>query len=183
MRKESLRFATNTSRNQRILDIGTGSGILIPSLARYGEVSAIDLEPIFLKKAKALAARYNLPADIQQADILNLPFPDSTFDTITCISILEHVQDLDKAFAETRRVMKPGAILIVGVPIERFLVKSIFNLFGIKKEEDRGHCSHYTIIEKKLRKYFRLEHQKKIPSFLPDSLSLYKIYKCSKIES
>src|SRR3989344_724991 len=177
--RQSLGMVENTQRNQKILDIGTGSGVLIPSLARYGKVYAVDREEKFLAKARALCARYSIPSIIRRADILALPFRDSIFDTITCISIMEHVQDLDKAFTEIRRVMKKGGALVVGVPIEKFLVKSIFSLFGLQQEKI-DHCSHYTIIEQKLRNYFVAKKIKKIPSFLPHSLSLYKMYYCIK---
>lgn len=178
--RESLKLVDNARTDQSILDIGTGCGVLIPSLAQYGKVSAVDREEKFLSKARKLCARYNIPADIRNADILHLPFRNSMFDTVTCISILEHVPDLDAAFTEIRRVMKRGGALVVGVPIEKFLVKGIFNIFGLKEKEDRGHCSHYTVIEQKLGKYFTVKKIRKIPRHLPHSLSLYKIYYCIK---
>lgn len=179
--KESLKMIDNHNKNQEILDAGTGCGVLIPSLAQYGKVYAVDVYPKFLNKAKELSKTYNIKPEILKADITNLPFPDNKFDTITCISTLEHIRDLDKAFNELRRVLKKKSVLIIGLPIEKFFVKSIFGLFGITEKKDRGHYSHYTTVEKKIRMYFKLGGGKKIPfNFLPHSLNLYKIFKCIK---
>jgi len=169
-------------RGQKILDLGTGSGVLIPSLGKYNKVYAIDREKMFIKKAKKIAKMSNVKAICIRQDISSkLPFKNSFFDAVFCVSVLEHIEDLDKVMKEVKRIIKPGGLFIVGLPIERFLVKSAFNIFGIKQHEDRGHISDFADINKKLKKYFDIERTEKIPfNLFPDALSLYIVFKCRK---
>jgi ubiquinone/menaquinone biosynthesis C-methylase UbiE len=61
-----------------------------------------------------------------------MPYPDHHFDTVLLISILEHLkpEDQPRAFAEIRRVLKPGAQVVYGVPIERPLMVFMFRRLG-----------------------------------------------------
>ncbi|MDQ1254826.1 MAG: hypothetical protein QG646_4096 [Euryarchaeota archaeon] len=52
-----------------------------------------------------------------QADLLNLPFKSKIFDCVFASHVLEHIQDDEKAIAEIKRILKPGGIAILPVPI------------------------------------------------------------------
>jgi SAM-dependent methyltransferase len=54
---------------------------------------------------------------VQEGDVLNLRFPDNDFDYVLCNHVLEHIPDDRRAMSELRRVLKPGGIGILQVPI------------------------------------------------------------------
>jgi len=54
---------------------------------------------------------------LQQVDILDIPFPDNSFDLIVCVHVLEHIRDDLRAIRELYRVLKPGGKALLAVPI------------------------------------------------------------------
>jgi ubiquinone/menaquinone biosynthesis C-methylase UbiE len=61
-----------------------------------------------------------------------MPYPDEHFDTILLVSILEHLKPAEQvaAFAEMRRVLKPGGQVVYGTPVERPMMVFLFKLLG-----------------------------------------------------
>jgi 2-polyprenyl-3-methyl-5-hydroxy-6-metoxy-1,4-benzoquinol methylase len=51
-----------------------------------------------------------------QADITSSPFPSGYFDAITCLNVLEHIEEDNKAIAHLSRLLKPGGIAFISVP-------------------------------------------------------------------
>lgn len=96
---------------ETILDIGCGSGALDRMLARrFGAanpITATDVNPFLLREAGALAEAEGLMIDFRDANAEALPFPDSSFDCICSVTVLEEC-DADKALREIRRVLRPG---------------------------------------------------------------------------
>jgi ubiquinone/menaquinone biosynthesis C-methylase UbiE/DNA-binding MarR family transcriptional regulator len=99
----------------RIIDIGTGTGALLPLLAETGaQVTAVDNSAAMLDKAKALCKRANLASvKFRKADIRKLPFKDREFDAAYCSMVLHHLDDPAPAVAEMARVVKPGGRVVV----------------------------------------------------------------------
>jgi SAM-dependent methyltransferase len=95
----------------RLLDAGCGSGRTLDDLARYGRVSGVDLSP-----EAVAAARQRGHADVHLGRVEEMPFPDDTFDVVTCLDVIEHTPDDGATFAELRRVTRPGGLLIATVP-------------------------------------------------------------------
>ena len=95
----------------RVLDAGCGSGRTLRELARYGEVSGIELDP----DAAAFAAAKG-DGEVRVGRLEELPWEDDTFDLITCLDVIEHTADDRLTLAELRRVSKPGGWLLVTVP-------------------------------------------------------------------
>jgi SAM-dependent methyltransferase len=95
----------------RILDAGCGSGRMLDELVRFGDVSAIDLNP-----RGVAAARARGHAGVMQGRIEDLPFPDQKFDLVTCLDVLEHTADDVHTLRELLRVTRRGGYLLVTVP-------------------------------------------------------------------
>jgi SAM-dependent methyltransferase len=95
----------------RILDAGCGSGRMLVELARYGAVAGVELD----SEAVAIA-RARDHFDVRIARVEELPFPDASFDLITCLDVIEHTPDDCRTLSELRRVCRPGGWLLVTVP-------------------------------------------------------------------
>jgi ubiquinone/menaquinone biosynthesis C-methylase UbiE len=94
----------------RLLDAGCGSGRMLVELARYGEVTGVDVS------WEAVAAARARGHDVVRAPVEAMPFPDGAFDVVTCLDVIEHTADDLATLAELRRVTRPGGLLIATVP-------------------------------------------------------------------
>lgn len=94
-----------------ILDLGCGTGILFDMLRRRvgsaGSVTGVDFSFEMAQKAHRNFPFENV--NVVDADAVNLPFADSTFDVAVAFSAFPHFSDQQKALDETHRVLKPGA--------------------------------------------------------------------------
>jgi SAM-dependent methyltransferase len=94
-----------------VLDYGCGSGEFSMILARRGaRVFGIDISPRLIEQARASAAemgRNGSPPHFLAGDAQHTPFGDAMFDYVLGNGALHHL-DLEKAFAEIARVLKPG---------------------------------------------------------------------------
>lgn len=97
----------------RILDAGCGTGGLLIHLEKLGWAAGVDLSATAL----SFARRRELP-HLARASVEALPFADATYDLVTCMDVLYHLQVQEDlaALAEFRRVLRPGGWLLVKVP-------------------------------------------------------------------
>jgi SAM-dependent methyltransferase len=100
----------------RILDAGCGSGRNMVELARYGEVTGVELSAIALEAARARDV-----GDVIAGSVLAMDVPDGVFDLAVCLDVIEHLADDRAALRELRRVVAPGGALIVTVPAYQWL--------------------------------------------------------------
>lgn len=110
---ESLACLLSLVRPQadwKMLDVATGAGHTALAFAPFvSQVVATDLTEEMLAMTSQLAAVQNLTnLTTERADAEQLPFPDSTFDLVTCRLAFHHFPQPDKAMAEIARVLKPG---------------------------------------------------------------------------
>mgnify|MGYP003363185330 CR=1 FL=1 len=100
-------------RSSRILDIGTGSGFLACLLAAEGyETVGIDLTPEMILRARDMASALNVEADFQVMDAENPEFEPESFDAIVTRNLSWTLPDVEKAYREWHKLLKPGAVLI-----------------------------------------------------------------------
>ncbi len=99
-----------------ILDAGCGSGRMLDELVDYGRVAGIDASPRGVEAARARGH-----ADVQVGSVDQLPYPDSLFDLVTSLDVIEHVHHDERALRELWRVTRPGGYLLATVPAYRWL--------------------------------------------------------------
>lgn len=99
--------------NMIVGDFGCGTGALSASLALHvAHVHAIDASPEMLAAARArIGDMHNVT--ITEGSLESLPLPDASLDAAIMLLVLHHVAQPQKAFAEARRVLKPGGRLLV----------------------------------------------------------------------
>jgi ubiquinone/menaquinone biosynthesis C-methylase UbiE len=104
----------------RSLEIGAGTGYFSLNLLQAGVVrSAVctDVSPGMLETLRANAERLGLDVETARADAAALPVADASFDLVLGHAVLHHLPELDKAFAEFSRVLRPdGTLLFAGEP-------------------------------------------------------------------
>jgi ubiquinone/menaquinone biosynthesis C-methylase UbiE len=92
-----------------VLEIGPGFGPATELLAdRVERLTALEIDPGL---AGALRERLGDRATITDGDATAMPFPDASFDSAVCFTMLHHVPTVeaqDRLFAEVRRVLRPG---------------------------------------------------------------------------
>jgi demethylmenaquinone methyltransferase/2-methoxy-6-polyprenyl-1,4-benzoquinol methylase len=103
-------------RGQKILDIGTGTGILIPFLLREvdynGHVTAIDYAEKMIEICRSKYGHLsNVSLEVQ--NIEQLDFPSESFDAVTCFGLFPHLENKQEVLHRTNRVLKPGGKLII----------------------------------------------------------------------
>jgi ubiquinone/menaquinone biosynthesis C-methylase UbiE len=101
-------------RYERSLEVGAGTGYFTLNLLRAGVIGdavATDISPGMLETLSASAERLGLDVRTTRCEADKLPFPDASFDLVFGHAVLHHLPDLEAAFAEFRRVLKPGGTL------------------------------------------------------------------------
>ena len=162
----------NGQTYNNFLEIGFGSGILLPELAsRTKKLTAIDQHD-YIEIVKDIIKTKNVQADLLKADILDMPFPDNTFDGILCLSVLEFIKDTPQAIKEIKRVARPKAKIVIGSPILNFLTDFCYKTIKYKQHSQMHKSDHKTIIDN-IKNNFRVSKIKTYPAFLPLNLSLF----------
>jgi ubiquinone/menaquinone biosynthesis C-methylase UbiE len=103
------------------LEVGAGTGYFSLNLMRSGAIADLtctDISTGMVEALNANAERLGLDnVRAIRADSESLPFPDSSFDLVLGHAVLHHLPDLDQAFAEFQRVLRPGGrIVFAGEP-------------------------------------------------------------------
>ena len=111
-RKISLQsLSAYTQRN--VLINGIGSGLDIPFLPEGPIYTGNDLTPAMLRRASVQAQKHKTDITLHQADVMQLPYVDASFDAVVLHLILAVVSDPARALQETSRVLKPGGKIFI----------------------------------------------------------------------
>jgi 2-polyprenyl-3-methyl-5-hydroxy-6-metoxy-1,4-benzoquinol methylase len=109
---------------QRVLDFGCGSGVLLPFLAKISaQVTAADLDMTPFERMKA---EMGFQANIEKLDLRTATLgglPAASYDVITALDVLEHVEDLKGSLDDLLRLLKPGGRLVISGPTENIFYK------------------------------------------------------------
>lgn len=96
---------------ERVLEVGVGTGRSIELYPARADVTAIDISPRMLERARGRAAALGSNADLRVADVQALPFDDGGFDIVIATFVFCSVPDPVLGLREVRRVLRPGGRL------------------------------------------------------------------------
>ena len=104
------------NENEQILDVGCGAGMMLKALEEYGNVWGLD------KSEKALGySREKVPEAQMLLGSFPRDLPRNSFDIITVLDVLEHIDEDAKALAALKGALAPDGIAIITVPAYQFL--------------------------------------------------------------
>ena len=161
------------------LDIGSGNGELIDAVTR-----AFRVKPRACDYRADLMAIDGITVDVANLNTERLPYPDSSFDLVTCTEVIEHLEHYRSVLREVSRVLRPGGVFVVSTPNVlnlrsrlRYLFFGFFNMFGpLRFGDDRYHSTHGHINPVP---YFYLAHSLSGAGFSDISVSVDKLQRGS----
>ncbi len=105
---------------RRSLEVGCGTGFFTLNLRLAGvldECHVTDLSPRMVETAGRNAAGLGFTIEGRVADVERLPYDDDSFDVVVGHAVIHHVPDVEQAFREILRVLRPGGrVVICGEP-------------------------------------------------------------------
>lgn len=115
-------------KGERVLHAGCGSGQVDQLLRYWLKITACDIS----SGAVRMYAQINWPhCQVEQADILNLHYPDQEFDGVYNLGVMEHFSEAEilQAFREFHRVLKPGGRVVIFWPPLNSPIRHVLSLF------------------------------------------------------
>lgn len=103
-----------TSRGGSVLEVGVGTGLVLPLYGPAVAVTGIDFSHDMLEKAHDRVAEVSLNnVALRQMDARSLDFPDENFDTVTAMHVLSVVPEPERVVAEMARVCRKGGQVVI----------------------------------------------------------------------
>ncbi|HDQ06933.1 MAG TPA: class I SAM-dependent methyltransferase [Candidatus Bathyarchaeota archaeon] len=101
---------------QKILDVGTGTGILIPYLSRAvgsdGSVTAVDYSENMIQRCRTKRSHLK-NVTIELKNIEETAFPAESFDAVICFGVFPHLKNKEKALRNINYALKLGGKLVI----------------------------------------------------------------------
>jgi ubiquinone/menaquinone biosynthesis C-methylase UbiE len=149
-----------------ILDVGCGSGIHLELFRQFGDVFGVDIS----EEAVAYCQEKGFQ-NVYQGKAEQLPFADNSFDMLSAIELLEHLQNDEEVLREFSRVLRKNGFLFITVPAYQFL--------WTEHDEALNHMRRYTlpVLKKKLTNAgFQVQKGTYMVTFT-SPLFVYRIFK------
>jgi SAM-dependent methyltransferase len=127
--RDAALHALKPEAGKIILDVGCADGAMMVYCGLQGaEVYGQDINPHVVSIANGLLSRFNLRGQAVCGDASTLQFPDNHFDGVISSDFFEHITDNTKVqvLSEIRRVLKPGATLVIKTPNLSYLRAALF---------------------------------------------------------
>ena len=156
----------------RILEIGYGSGLLMPTLATLApRVAGVDIASDPEVTGRILRG-LGVEVELHKGDIASFDAGGEMFDLIVAFSIFEHVADPAAALAACSRLLRTGGQLLIGMPrVDRFMVP-LFDLIGFHDIQNHHVTTHRQVV-RAARGFFALHRFAGFPRWLPRWAGLY----------
>jgi SAM-dependent methyltransferase len=117
---------------RRVLEVGSGTGVITQYLATREHVVATDIDPQYVDLLRRTYAG-NPKVEVRLLDLVKLTdngLPRHHFDTVVCSNVLEHVEDDEGALRAMRDLLAPGGRVVLVIPALRALYGSIDRAIG-----------------------------------------------------
>ncbi len=126
LRREAARdllrpLLISDGRPARLLDVGCGAGNLFDGLPRTARLHGVDITPEMIEEAR----RRHPGGRFKVADAARLPFDSASMDVVTCLGVLEYLDDAPAALRAMHRVLSPGGHLIASFPNRASLLRRL----------------------------------------------------------
>src|SRR5205823_13037311 len=109
-RRRLLELVPTSGRH--ILDVGCGPAVLAGDLAgEHRHYVGVDAAPSMVRWARTAATRDCARLAVAVAE--TLPFPDSRFDVVVCLGVIDRLADQARALEELLRVARPGGVVLI----------------------------------------------------------------------
>jgi ubiquinone/menaquinone biosynthesis C-methylase UbiE len=147
-------------RGLEVLDAGCGAGAFLDVVAPYAaRVVGVDLSESV--ESAHTSMRSHPGVDVVQADLLQLPFPEESFDFVYCIGVIQHTADPETAFKSLARMVRPGGTLAVWIyertPYERLKPRHLVRGYtaGMDPERAMPFVQRYCRVARPTRRFLR----------------------------
>jgi ubiquinone/menaquinone biosynthesis C-methylase UbiE len=119
-------------KGPRVLEVGVGTGVNLGLYPAHLRVTAVDVDPRMLARARERAGRAGADIRLHAMDIEDLAFPDASFDMVVSTFVVCNVHDPAAALAEVRRVLRPGGkgLFLEHVSSRRPLLRAAMEAVG-----------------------------------------------------
>ena len=114
---ELIRRKVPLPKDAKLLEIGCGTGHNLPMLGEFGQVEALEVDPIARGMAEKRLGRTVLSSPLPALEGV----PDDTYDMVAALDVVEHIPDDKAALEGISRVLKPGGKLLMTVPAHQWM--------------------------------------------------------------
>ncbi|HTN47805.1 MAG TPA: methyltransferase domain-containing protein [Burkholderiaceae bacterium] len=128
---ESLAEAADIRADERVLDVAAGNGnATLAAARRFAIVTSTDYVPTLLDKGRERANAEGFDIRFQEADVMDLPFPDANFDVVISTFGAMFAPDQQRTADEMMRVLRPGGRLAMANWTPESFIGRLFKLIG-----------------------------------------------------
>jgi SAM-dependent methyltransferase len=165
---------TGSPHAERLLEVGYGSGIFMPELARYTrDLFGADVHHAGAAVSATLDA-HDCPARLVTASAGALPYRDGSFDTVVTVSTLEFVPDVAAAVAELVRVTRSGGRLVIVTPGQSAILDLGLRVLTRERAEDTFE-GRRSLVVPAVERVARLLEVRSLPVGIGRLLPLYRV--------
>jgi ubiquinone/menaquinone biosynthesis C-methylase UbiE len=174
LRLRAVAAALEGRRVDRLLEVGYGSGVFLPELARHcGALYGIDLHQNAPVVEASMRAQ-GVAATLLSGSAMALPFADDSFDAVVTVSTLEFVPDVEQCVGELLRVTRPGGVVLAVTPGKSALLDFGLKLMTGERGEDTFEGRRGTIVPA-FEQLGRVARVVRLPRVVHKVLPLYAV--------